>query len=42
MDMTPYRQAASFRGCDFVVTFSGRVPTLVQSMSPITGDNRTI
>lgn len=40
--MTPYRQAASYRGRDFVVTFSGRTAILVQSVSPVTGDYRTV
>ena len=42
MDTTPYRQAASHRGRDFVVTFAGRNAILVQSVSPVTGDYRTV
>jgi hypothetical protein len=38
----PYRQAASHKGPDFMVTFVGRSPILVESISPITGDHRAI
>ena len=37
-----FRQIASHRGRDFLVTFSGREAVLVQCVSPITGDCRTV